>query len=123
MSMLIILWFPPGELIYSEESGKESDSIRSSRSPDSHRATEFELAHGARRDSQTHGPYRSRFTPEGEHDGSSPAPATAHSPLSERGDGATSGTNTSVGTTQEALDSNVLRLPLNASHERYTKGL
>ena len=114
---------PPGELIYSKESGHESVSMRSSRSPKSHGATEFEPAHEARRGSQTHGPYRSRFSHEDEHDGSSPAPAMAHSPLSERGDGATSNTNTSVGTTQEAIDSNVLRIPLNASHGSYPKGL
>ena len=97
--------------------------MRSSRSPESHGATKFEPAHGSRRDSQTHDPYWSWFSREDEHDGSSPAPATAHSPLSEHGDGATSGTNTSVGATQEALDSNGLRLSLNASHGSYLKGL
>ena len=98
------------ELTYSGESDGGSDSKKSPRLPECHGATEYEPTNRTRSCSQSHGHYRSLFTSEDEHDDSFPAPATARSPHSERGDDVTSGTKTSVGTTQEDPYSNVLRL-------------
>ena len=105
------------ELIYSGESDGVSDSKKTPTPPGSAGATEYEPSRKrARHTGQTHGFYQSLFSSEDEGDDSSPAPTTAVTQGSKSDDGSrhrgqdTRGTITSVGTTQEALDSNVLRL-------------
>jgi hypothetical protein len=105
------------ELIYSGESDDGSDSKKTPMPPGSAGETDYEPSRKrARHTGQTHGYYQSLFSSEDEGAASSPDPTTAMTQGSKSDDGSrhrgqnTRGTNTSVGTTQEALDSNVLRL-------------
>ena len=109
----------PIELIFSGESDSQHDSPKAVRSPEPVSATKNEpSSKEARSNYRTHDDYRSLFDSEGEDQASSPAPAPAstHSPVREYDDGPRHreakyrGTVTSVGTTQEELDRNVLRL-------------
>ena len=109
----------PIELVYSGESDSQHDSPKAVRSLEPVSATKNEpSSKEARSNYRTHDDYRSLFDSEGEDQASSPAPApaSAHSPVREYDDGPRHreakyrGTVTSVGTTQEELDRNVLRL-------------
>ena len=93
------------------------DSKTTPTPPGSSGATEYEPSRKrARHTGQAHGYYQDLFGSEDEGDASSPAPTTAVTQRGKCDDGSrhrgqdARGTITSVGTTQEALDSNVLRL-------------
>ena len=104
------------ELIYSKESDGGSDSKKTPRSPESTGEAEYEPSNRTRSGSQTHDHYHSLFSSVDENANSSPTPTTEHSPISKYDDGLrhrdgdSSGTNSSVSTTQEAMDCSVLLL-------------